>query len=524
MIKLKIFSNKYFNYSLLLISGFILGWLIFHPAHKIEVIHDHQMEMSQETIWTCAMHPQIRMPEPGKCPICGMDLIPLSQNGNLSEDPDAIHMSPEAAQLANVVTSTVTKKTPVKEVRLYGKIEIDERMLQNQVSHIPGRIERLDVNFTSESIVRGQILGQVYSPELVTAQQELLEAVKTKETQPAIYEASREKLRQWKLNEEQIEEIELSDAVRSTVNIVSNTSGIVMSRNVNTGDYVSQGTVLFNIADLSKVWIMFDAYESDLQFLRNGQQITFTVQALPGNNYSGKINFIDPVIDPVTRVASVRVEVDNRSGKFKPGMFATGIVSLVVEGYKDNLVIPRSSVLWTGKRSVVYIKQSGTDGPVFKMREIELGPALGDGYIVVDGLIEGEEIVTRGTFSVDAAAQLEGKPSMMSSSGGNVPVSHDHGNMQGMEGMQKIENETFEVSGNCEMCKDRIETAAKSVKGVSSAFWDVNAKNITVEYNSSLATLDAIQKAIADAGHDNVKYHAPDSVYNKLPECCLYRK
>ena len=427
-----IFSNKYVNYSLLLISGFLIGWLIFHPSNKTELKHDHLTETLQETIWTCSMHPQIRMQQSGKCPLCGMDLIPLSRSGADSLDPDAVRMTPEAAQLANVLTSVVSKQTPVKEVRLYGKIQADERLLQNQVAHIPGRIESLAVNFTGESIVIGQTLGKIYSPELITAQQELLEAFKTKENQPDIYEAAKERLRQWKLTDKQITEIEISGKIQNTVNIISNTDGIVISRRVSTGDYVSQGTVLFDIADLSKVWIMFDAYESDLQFLNEGEKISFTIQALPGNNYSGKIIFIDPVIDPVTRVTGVRVEANNGSGKLKPGMFVTGIVLSSVEGYKNNLVIPRSSVLWTGKRSIVYVKQPGSADPVFKMREIELGPVLGDSYIVKEGLMEGEEIVTRGTFSVDAAAQLEGKPSMMNSSGGIVSDGHDHGNMYDM--------------------------------------------------------------------------------------------
>ena len=427
-----IFSNKYVNYSLLLISGILIGWLIFHPSNKTELKHDHLTETLQETIWTCAMHPQIRMQQSGKCPICGMDLIPLSRSGADSLDPDAVRMTPEAAQLANVLTSVVSKQTPVKEVRLYGKIQADERLLQNQVAHIPGRIESLAVNFTGESIVIGQTLGKIYSPELITAQQELLEAFKTKENQPDIYEAAKERLRQWKLTDKQITEIEISGKIQNTVNIISNTDGIVISRRVNTGDYVSQGTVLFDIADLSKVWIMFDAYESDLQFLNEGEKISFTIQALPGNNYSGKIIFIDPVIDPVTRVAGVRVEANNGSGKLKPGMFVTGVVMSSAEGYKNNLVIPRSSVLWTGKRSVVYVKQPGSADPVFKMREIELGPVVDDSYIVLEGLMEGEEIVTRGTFSVDAAAQLEGKPSMMNSSGGIVSDGHDHGNMYDM--------------------------------------------------------------------------------------------
>jgi Cu(I)/Ag(I) efflux system membrane fusion protein len=442
--QLKIFSNKYLKYSLLLILGIFLGWLFFHPSRNIEEKHNHSTEVSQGTIWTCAMHPQIRLDEPGKCPICGMDLIPLVQNSTASIDPDAIHLTAEAAQLANVLTTVVSKEKPVKEIRLYGKVQADERLLQSQVAHVPGRIEQLTVNFTGETVVKGQVLARVYSPELVTAQQELLEAVRTKETQPAIYEAAKEKLRQWKLTDTQITNIEVSGAVQNTVDIISNTGGIVTSRRVNTGDYVSQGTVLFDIADLSRVWVMFDAYESDLQFLRKGEKISFTLQSLPGENFSASIVFVDPVIDPVTRVAKIRVEIGNQSGRFKPEMFATGIVSSNLVKYRDNLVIPKSAVLWTGKRSIVYVKQPDTDEPVFKIREIGLGPMLGESYVVTDGLSEGEEIVTSGAFSVDAAAQLEGKPSMMNPQGGAtssmpgmvMPDDAQTGSGQTMPGME----------------------------------------------------------------------------------------
>jgi len=518
----KVFSNKYIIYSTLLISGLFLGWLIFHTGKDDNVKAEVKTEAPQETIWTCAMHPQIRMEQPGKCPICGMDLIPLKPGGAGSFDQDGVHLTPEAVQLANIQTTVVSKKIPEKEVRLYGKVQADERLLQNQVAHIAGRIESLNVNFTGESIVSGQTLGQIYSPELITAQQELLEAVKTKNEQPAIYEAARERLRQWKLTDKQIAEIEESGTIRNSVSIVSNSNGIVISRRVNKGDYVSQGTVLFDIADLSRVWVMFDAYESDLQFLNTGEKISFTVQALPGNNYSGKIIFIDPVIDPVTRVAKVRVEAGNQSGKLKPEMFATGVVSSTLSEYKDVVIIPKSSVLWTGKRSVVYVKLKDSSEPVFKIREIVLGPVLGDSYVVTDGISEGEEIVTMGTFSVDAAAQLEGKQSMMNSS--EESKGSAGGSMAAMKGMETLKKEKFGVSGLCEMCKDRIETAAKSVKGVSSASWDTNTKMVEVEFNTTVTTLDAIQKAIADAGHDNVKYRAPDEVYKNLPECCLYRK
>lgn len=413
----KFFSNKYFRYGAFIIGGIFLGWLFFHsPRHtgddKVTI-----EQTKQETIWTCAMHPQIRMHEPGKCPICGMDLIPLNQN-NAEIDPAAVHLTEDAAQLANVLTSVVTRQKPVKEVRLYGKVQADERLLQSQVAHISGRIEKLLVNFTGEVVQKGQTLAVIYSPEIVTAQQELLEAAKTKQSQPQIYEAAKERLSQWRLSESQVNSIENSGNIQNNVEIVSDISGIITARRVNNGDYVNQGTVLFDVADLSRVWVLFDAYESDLQFLQKGDHLDFTVQALPGIKFSGNIAFIDPVIDPINRVAKVRIEAENRSGRLKPEMFVTGIVKARLDEYKNMLVIPKSAVLWTGTRSIVYVKQANTDEPVFKMREIGLGPMLGNSYVITDGLTEGEEIVTQGTFSIDAAAQLEGKASMMNPQGG----------------------------------------------------------------------------------------------------------
>jgi membrane fusion protein, copper/silver efflux system len=520
-------KKKIALYAVTLIIGILVGWLFFHPTHKNENKHEQAVGEGQATIWTCSMHPQIRMEQPGKCPLCGMDLIPLNQNTE-TVDPDAIHLTNEAAALANVLTSVVTKQKPVKEVRMYGKVETDERLLQSQVAHISGRIEKLLVNFTGEGVQRGQTLALIYSPELITAQQELLETSKTKESQPEIYEAAKEKLRQWKLTESQIENIELSGNTLKTIEIVSDINGIVTDRKVNVGDYVTQGTILFSIADLSTVWLMFDANESDLPFLSVGDKIRFMVQALPGINFSGDIRFIDPVIDPVTRVSKVRLEIDNQAGKLKPGMFATGIADANLEEYKNNLIIPRSSVLWTGKRSLVYVKQTDTDEPVFKLREVELGPMLGNNYVIIGGLNEGEEIVTRGTFSVDASAQLEGKPSMMSHAENETSTEFNNQGNSARQFNYKMEQmmqtDTFNVSGNCDMCKERIEKATKSVKGVSIAVWDIDSKKIEVEYNSMETSNDTIQRAIAKAGHDTDKFKADDSTYTSLPECCKYRK
>jgi Cu(I)/Ag(I) efflux system membrane fusion protein len=408
-----IILNKYVRYGLLILFGLFLGWLFFHSSSTPKDEHNHTESEKKNEIWTCSMHPQIKMDKPGKCPICAMDLILLNQNSTAQMDSNAIHFTADAAALANVATSIVSRSKPAKEVRLYGKVQADERLLQNQVAHISGRIEKLFVGFTGEVVTKGQLLALIYSPELITAQQELLEAAKEKQSQPAIYEAAIEKLRQWMLNDKQIAQIEQSRQVKTKFEVYANTSGVVTTKKVNVGDYVSQGASLFDIANLSRVWVLFDAYESDLPFLNVGNTVNFSLQALPDKVFNSTIRFIDPVIDPVNRVAKVRVEIDNSGGKIKPEMFATGVVQANLNAYKDKLVIPRSAVLWTGKRSVVYVKQPDSDELNFKMREIEIGPMLGNSYVVISGLEEGEEIVSDGTFSVDAAAQLEGKPSMM---------------------------------------------------------------------------------------------------------------
>ena len=409
-----IILNKYVRYGLMVLVGLFLGWLFFYPAASLKEEHNHTVSEKKNEIWTCSMHPQIKMDKPGKCPICAMDLILLNQNSTALMDSDAIHFTADAAALANVATSVVSRSKPAKEVRLYGKVQADERLLQNQVAHIGGRIEKLFVGFTGEAVTKGQLLALIYSPDLITAQQELLEAAKDKQSQPAIYEAAIEKLRQWMLNDKQISQIEQSRQVKTKFEVYANTSGVVTTKKVNVGDYVSQGTGLYDIANLSKVWVLFDAYESDLPFLTVGNNVNFSLQAIPGKIFNSTIRFIDPVIDPVNRVAKIRVEVDNGAGKLKPEMFVTGAVKANLNEYKNNLVIPRSAVLWTGKRSVVYVKQPDSGELNFKMREIEIGPMLGNSYVVISGLEEGEEIVSDGTFSVDAAAQLEGKPSMMS--------------------------------------------------------------------------------------------------------------
>ncbi|MDO9614055.1 MAG: efflux RND transporter periplasmic adaptor subunit [Bacteroidota bacterium] len=529
-----IFANKYVKGGLLIASGLLLGWIFFHSpsAEKAETtaeVHDHAAE--GHDIWTCSMHPQIRKDEPGDCPICGMDLIPLLKSDAVMDD-QAIEMSESALKLAEVQTSVVTRGNVSKEVRLFGKIQADERLLKTQTAHIPGRIEQLLVNVTGENVRKGQLIARVYSPELLTAQNELLQALEMADKYPAMLDAAREKLRLWKLSDQQISDIEKSGKATTVFDVFATTSGIVANRKVNTGDYVSRGDVLFETIDLSRVWALFDAYESDLSWIKLGQNLEFTAQAIPGKTFNGKITFIDPVVDASTRITKVRVEVPNTGLQFKPEMFVNGIIQSGKADSGDQLIIPQSAVLWTGTRSVVYVKLPGADHPTFKMREITLGSSMKDSYVVMDGLADGEEIVTNGTFSVDAAAQLAGKVSMMNPMGGKVSTGGHDGMDMGNEAetpgatqsrdrsidepgdtqrvtlSHPLSKQTIKVFGECEMCKDRIEMAANSVSGVSSADWSSETKMLHVQFDEAKTSSDAIQKAIAKVGHDTEKYNA----------------
>lgn len=521
---MKLFKNRTIQAILLVLAGLFVGWIIFGTSEvpsSSKAEHNHIADAKKQ-LWTCSMHPQIRKEEPGKCPICGMDLIPLRSEGGSSDIPEgAMQMSEEATALANIQTSVVNRKNPVKEMLLYGVIAPDERSLQSQAAHVSGRIERLYVDFTGETVQRGQTLASVYSPELFAAQQELLEALKMTPAQPQLVAAARDKLKLWKLTDAQIATIQSRGIVSSTVDIKANTSGIVTAKRVSEGDYVPQGGVLFDVANLSKVWAMFEAYEADLAFLRKGDKLSFTLQAIPGKTFNGIISFIDPILDKTTRTAKIRVEVSNPDLRIKPEMYATAKVNARLQQYNNQIVIPQSAVLWTGKRSIVYVALSGYDTPVYQLREVELGPSLGDSYVVLSGLNDGETIVTNGAFAIDASAQLEGKRSMMNDRSTHVMTGHEGHQMQSAKASST--HAMLGVQGNCNMCKERIEKAALGVKGVSSAMWDATAKKLHLDFNASVTNLPVISKAIAKVGHDTEKDKASQKVYDALPECCKYR-
>jgi Cu(I)/Ag(I) efflux system membrane fusion protein len=411
MKKSKNIKNKYLLIGLVLIVGLLMGYFIGTVGQSEPSANQH-IESSAHQTWTCSMHPQIRQNEPGDCPICGMDLIPL-QEEDAGVGSQAVYMSENAMRLANVQTMQVGAEAANKEIRLNGRVAVDERKVYAQTTHIPGRIERLMVNFTGEEVKRGQALATVYSPEMITAQEELLQAYAIRESQPELFQAAKEKLRSWRIGENQINRILENGRTSENFTITADVGGIVTEKLVDLGDYVERGMPLYEIADLSTVWVLFDLYESKMGWIKEGSTVEFTVASMPGETFEGEIDFIDPVVNRQTRVATARVEVDNSNGRLKPEMFVSGVIDNSLESTSGEITVPRSAVLWTGQRSIVYVKQNSGNRTTFNLREVVLGPSLGDSYIISEGLNPGEEIVVNGAFTVDAAAQLAGKPSMM---------------------------------------------------------------------------------------------------------------
>ena len=471
----------------------VLTLFLFCPSfliaqeHAVHTAHDHSSHKEAPQLWTCSMHPQIKLSKPGKCPICNMDLIPIGDESH-SEHEDGssasrLSLSETALKLADIETSPVRRTAVTKEIRLIGMVDYDETRLTHITAWVPGRIERMFVDYKGISVKRGDHMLELYSPELLSAQEELIQAAKSvsrlqsgsalvrKSTEQSLV-AAREKLKLLGLTDGQVKQIEKSGKAEDQVTIYAPIGGIVVERNATEGMYVQTGTRIYSIADLSKLWINLDAYETDLPWIRYGQKVQFSTKAIPGKTFEGKISFISPIVDEATRTTKVRVGVDNSNGLLKPGLFVDAEVRASIYGtgkvmdaslkgkyigpmhpeivqdtpgkcpicgmdlvpaeelgylthpedVEAPLVIPDTAPLLTGTRAVVYVKDP--DKSIFDLREVTLGPKAGSFYIIESGLSEGELVVTKGAFKIDADLQLRGKRSMMNPEGGSEMKGH----------------------------------------------------------------------------------------------------
>lgn len=466
----------------ILAFGMFLGWLLFGGSSNNESEHSHDQIGEANQMWTCSMHPQIMQPEPGDCPICGMDLIP-AEVGADGLPADQFKLTENAIALANIQTTIVGNgKADNNMIKLSGKIVENEEANAVQVSYFAGRIEQLNVSFTGEAIRKGQLLATIFSPELYAAQQELLTASSLKASQPDLYNAVRNKLKLWKLSESQINQIEESGKVKDNFPVYATVSGTVSEKLVEQGDYIKQGQPLLKIANLNTVWANFDVYENQIDLFKKGQEIIVSTNAYVNEEFEAKVDFIDPVLNSKTRTVKLRAILDNKSDVFKPGMFVEGKIKATSSNKEEVLSIPSSAVLWTGERSVVYVKANPNE-PIFEMKEVVLGKQLGDNYEVLEGLNSGSEIVTNGTFTVDAAAQLQGKKSMMNKEGGKVITGHE-----GHIGMEEASGSTNKQAGS--IMNERMK--------VSKAFQN----QLNAVFNDYIQLKDALVK---DASIDVVR-------------------
>ncbi len=460
---------------LVIAAVFLTGWYVGLPAKSGGESTD-----GDDTTWTCSMHPQIRQPNPGPCPICEMALIPLKPGGEggLRE----IVVTPESAALLDMRVSPVVREPAAIHLDLLGKIAYDERKVATTTARMAGRLDRFFVDYTGTLVRKGDHVAEIYSPNLLVAQQDLIKAVaglaKARDggtaaavsTQERLVRSARERLRLLQLTDDQIDTIEANKAPSDHVTIFALQDGIVTQRHVVEGAYVKEGEPLFSVASLESVWLNMEAYESDLPWLNFAQDVAFTVEAIPGEEFHGRIAYIDREIDAMRRVVKVRVNVPNERRLLKPGMFARATVdarvaadSKVVDddladkwispmhpevvrdapgecpicgmplvlgkelGFvrssdgdigRNPLLVPASSVLETGKRATIYVRLEAAPEPKFEGREVVLGARVGNRFIVESGLSEGEMVVTRGAFQLDSELQLKAKPSMMNRNAG----------------------------------------------------------------------------------------------------------
>ena len=475
--------KKYVIYSAILVVGLLLGWLLFGGSSNKETEHNHSETAETNQMWTCSMHPQIMQPEAGDCPICGMDLIPAESSAD-GLAADQFKLTENAIALANIQTTIVGESNVEgNAIKLSGKIAENEKANAVQVSYFSGRIERLNVSFTGEKVSKGQLLATIYSPELYAAQQELITASSLKESQPALYKAVRNKLKLWKLSEKQINQIETSGKVKENFPVYATVSGTVTEKLVEQGDYIKQGQPLLKIANLNTVWANFDVYENQIDRFKKGQEVLITTNTYPNKEFKGQVDFIDPILNTKTRTVTLRVVLNNKNDVFKPGMFVSANIDGVKNEDKETLSIPASAVLWTGESSVVYVKANPNE-PVFEMRKITLGNQIGNNYEVLEGLNNSDEIVTNGTFTVDAAAQLQGKKSMMNKDGGKV--------MTGHEGHLGMENNASNKENDHTNMTERLEVPKSFQKQLNSVYDGyINLKNALVEDNTNKVSQDA---------------------------------
>ena len=394
------------KYILIIIIVFIAGFFVGkrgssdeHEGHK----HKEVQSVKTDQEWICSMHPQIRSKEEGDCPICGMALIPADGAQN-ALDPYTISLDEASVKLAGIETRKVQKQTASYDIQLNGQLKYDETKNYSQTSHFSGRTEKLYVSYDGESVAKGKKIARIYSPELIRMQKELFDA---KDNLPAnLYKATQKRFSFFKISEKQLDLIIKEGKIIEYFDIYADYNGIITKMIKKEGDYIKKGEILYKLSSINKVWADLEAFENDLKLIKTGNRTEISIDAL-NKKLKGKISYIDPFIDPVKRFARVRVELENNDNNLKPNLFVKARIKGTSN--KNVFIIPSTSVMWTGNESIVYIKSK--EG--YSLNKVTIYARSGNFYLINKGLKEGDEVVVNGTFTLDAAAQLSGKYSMM---------------------------------------------------------------------------------------------------------------
>jgi Cu(I)/Ag(I) efflux system membrane fusion protein len=411
-----------------------------------------------------------------------MDLIPVDPNaGNLEENQVAL--TTEAMALAEIQTTEVVRGEASMALRIVGKLNWDETRFETVTAWAGGRLDSMQISYEGELVQEGQSVAVIWSPELISAQQEYLESIKAaqrlrkapgdslKRTARETVESALSRLIALGMNKEDVEALQYAGGAQEQATLYANVSGVSVEVFAEEGEWVKRGQRLFSVADPKHLWAELEAHESDLAFLETGQEVSLEADALPGMAFMGKISFIEPTLDLRTRTVMVRVQIENKKGLLKPGMFIRGVVNAALDSNGQvtrstarplPLLIPRTAPLMTGTRAVVYLKVLTEEKTIFEGREILLGPRAGEHYVVLDGLEEGEIIVTRGAFKLDSSLQILAKPSMMSMGSEIADMSLDVPQAF-QEALSRIATPYLAI--RVALANDDFDTASKEVAG-----------------------------------------------------------
>jgi len=484
--------KKYINYIGILLIGLLLGWLLFGGTSKEKTKHNHDKLTEINQMWTCSMHPQIMKEEPGSCPICGMDLI-LAESNSDGLLVEQFELTENAIALANIQTSIVGNGTiDDNSIKLTGEIVENENTTATISAHFNARIEKLYIKSLGQYVEKGEAIAEVYSPELIAAQQELIATYRSKETEPKLYTAVKSKFNNWMIHDAQLEQIVQTAKVNTKFTIYSHVSGVVTEIFINEGAHMMDGKPIFKVSNLNTVWANFNVYENQIDLFHTGQEIEINTNASRNKCLKAKVDFMDPILNKKTRTLTLRAVLKNKDKVFKPGMFITGNVQ-VIKTENKIVTIPSSAVLWTGERSVVYLKTK-PDQNVFELQEVVLGNKIGDGYELLEGLAIGNEIVTNGTFTVDAAAQLKGKKSMMNKGSSEVGTDREADVEMNNDFLSK-ENKHSAINNSLEISKkfqEGLHTVFNDYVNLKDAFTKENSENIYLASRSMLNDLSKV--------------------------------